>query len=103
MRMGGPAGRRETKDEGGAADRYMVTSRICFEFGDHETAEKLARAILPEAESTRSRTSSVTIYVNGASLCMEIEAISITVLRALLNSYIRWISTSFSVISLKGD
>ncbi|GEM_PF-518519 len=81
----------------------LITSKTCFEIGDRETAEKLAEALLPEVESARSKASRTAIYVDGTLLCMEIEAISIAALRALLNSYIRWISTSLSVVSLKGD
>jgi len=80
-----------------------IKSNLKIELGDPDLAEKLYRAILPEVATTKSKVSKVSIRREGGALTIEIEAVTIAGVRALLNSYIRWITTSLEVVNLKGD
>jgi len=66
-------------------------------------AEQLYRTLLPEAETTRSRGAHISLRLEGPDLVIEIKAASIAPLRALLNSYIRWVCISLDIITLKGE
>jgi tRNA threonylcarbamoyladenosine modification (KEOPS) complex Pcc1 subunit len=81
----------------------MPRSKLQIDLGDADLAEKLEEVLLPEAESTKSKGSKVSLKAEGGVLSLEIEAPTVASLRALLNSYIRWISTSLDVVCLKGD
>jgi tRNA threonylcarbamoyladenosine modification (KEOPS) complex Pcc1 subunit len=80
-----------------------IKSTIKIDLGDPDLTEKLYRAILPEVETTKSKMSKVSLHREGGVLCMETETSTIAGVRALLNSYIRWITTSLEVVNLKGD
>jgi tRNA threonylcarbamoyladenosine modification (KEOPS) complex Pcc1 subunit len=80
-----------------------IKSSLRIELDDPDLAEKLYRAILPEVATTKSKVSKVSISREGGALTIEVEAATIAGVRALLNSYIRWITTSLEVVNLKGD
>jgi len=80
-----------------------IKSTLKIELGDPDLAEKLYRTILPEVETTKSKASKASICQDGGTLYIDIEAATIAGVRALLNSYIRWITTSLEVVNLKGD
>jgi tRNA threonylcarbamoyladenosine modification (KEOPS) complex Pcc1 subunit len=80
-----------------------IKSTIKIELGDPALVEDLYRAILPEVATTRSKVSKASLSRDGGTLCIEIEAATIAGVRALLNSYIRWITTSLEVVNLEGD
>ena len=80
-----------------------IRSTLVIDFGDPSLAEKFYYILLPEVKTTKPKTAKATIALEGSSLAIKIEASTIASLRALLNSYIRWISTSLEVVNLKGD
>jgi len=80
-----------------------IRSKLMINLGEYALAEKLYRALIPEAETTKSRGAKISIKVEGEALIMEIEAVAIAPLRALLNSYIRWVCISLDIVTLKGD
>lgn len=80
-----------------------IHSVLKIHLGNPDLAEKLYKAILPEVSTTKSKVSKVSIYLEGGTLHMEIEAATVAGVRALLNSYIRWITTSLEVVNLEGD
>jgi len=80
-----------------------IHSVIKIHLGDPDLAEKLYKVIFPEIATTKSKISKVSIRLEGGTLHMEIEAATVAGVRALLNSYIRWITTSLEVVNLEGD
>lgn len=71
-------------------------------FDDEIKAARLYAALLPEVRDTKPGVAEVLMTLEGASLQLKIESCSLAAVRALLNSYIRWLSTSLEVMSL-GD
>jgi tRNA threonylcarbamoyladenosine modification (KEOPS) complex Pcc1 subunit len=80
-----------------------LRSTLLIDLSDADLAKKLVEVLAPEAASAKSKSSKVSVESKGRSLSIEIEAPTVASLRALLNSYIRWISTSLDVVCLKGD
>jgi tRNA threonylcarbamoyladenosine modification (KEOPS) complex Pcc1 subunit len=80
-----------------------IRSTLRINLEEYNLAEKLYRALLPEAETTKSRGAKIALKVEEGVLVMEIEAVAIAPLRALLNSYIRWVCISLDIVTLKGD
>lgn len=80
-----------------------IKSTLIIDVGCPDKAEKLCRALYPEFSRAGSKDSRVSVRTEGSSLVLEMEASTIASLRALLNSYIRWVSTSLDIVRLKGD
>jgi tRNA threonylcarbamoyladenosine modification (KEOPS) complex Pcc1 subunit len=80
-----------------------IYSDLKIHLNDPDLAKKLYKAILPEVSTTKSKASKVSIHLKDGTLHMEIEAATVAGVRALLNSYIRWITTSLEVVTLEGD
>lgn len=79
-----------------------VSSLLKFDFEDEGRASALFASIIPEVKHTKPGIAKVSIKKEGGSILLKIEASSVAALRALLNSYIRWLSTSLEVMEL-GD
>jgi len=79
----------------------MIHSKLTLEFESEDLAEALVRALAPEFTSEPHPKAS--IRREGNMMVIEIEAPAIASLRALLNSYIRWVSTSLDIVKLKGE
>lgn len=73
-----------------------------FDFEDEGRASALFASIIPEVKHTKPGVANVSIKKEGGFILLKIEASSVAALRALLNSYIRWLSTSLEVMEL-GD
>jgi tRNA threonylcarbamoyladenosine modification (KEOPS) complex Pcc1 subunit len=80
-----------------------ISSVLRLELDDEEIAKGLEASLTPEIMTTKPRAASISIERQGASLIFEMTSSSIAPMRALLNSYIRWITTSLEVAKLKGD
>ncbi|MGQ9759340.1 MAG: KEOPS complex subunit Pcc1 [Candidatus Methanomethylicaceae archaeon] len=74
-----------------------LTSTLIIETEDPSMAENLYRILIPEVKTTKTKSSKVSIRREGGRLYLEIEANSIASLRALLNSYLRWIGASMDI------
>jgi len=79
-----------------------ASSLLTLDFEDEGKASTIFASIIPEVKHTKPGIAKVSIAREGRILVLEIEASSVAVLRALLNSYIRWMSTSLEVMEL-GD
>jgi len=80
-----------------------ISSTLIIDVGDESLARSLSASLMPEVRTTKPRSASITVDRQGRSLVFRIDASSIAPMRALLNSYIRWIYTSLEVAKLKGD
>lgn len=79
-----------------------ASSLLKIDFEDEVRASTLFASIIPEVKHTKPGIAKVSIAKEGGSILLKIEASSVASLRALLNSYIRWLSTSLEVMEL-GD
>ncbi|MBC7120681.1 MAG: hypothetical protein H5T33_03765 [Candidatus Methanosuratus sp.] len=79
-----------------------VSSMLNIDLQDEGRARTLFAAILPEVQSTKPGVAKVLMTMEGGSIALKINASSLAALRALLNSYIRWFSTSLEIMEL-GD
>lgn len=77
--------------------------RVTIDLGDCEAARKLYGALLPEVKSNKSKAASISLEHAGTSIIISIISSTIAAGRALLNSYIRWISISLDIISMKSE
>jgi tRNA threonylcarbamoyladenosine modification (KEOPS) complex Pcc1 subunit len=80
-----------------------IRSTLILEVGFPDRADKLYRTLYPEFSRTGSKEARVSVRAEGSSLVLQMEASTIASLRALLNSYIRWVSTSLDIVTIKGD
>lgn len=80
-----------------------ISSMLTIDVGDEPLAISLSASLMPEVRTTKPRSASITIEQQGCSLVLKIDASSVAPMRALLNSYIRWIYTSLEIAKLKGD
>lgn len=81
-------------------EKFPISSTLVIEVEDEELAENLYRIILPEVKTTKSRSTKVSMRREGKSLCFHVEAKTTAGLRAILNSYLRWICSSLEVLAL---
>ncbi|MDI9644231.1 MAG: KEOPS complex subunit Pcc1 [Candidatus Verstraetearchaeota archaeon] len=79
-----------------------IAASLKINFDDETKASRIYAAILPEVRSTKPGVARVSMSLEGTSIRLEIGGSSLAAVRALLNSYIRWLSTSFEVMSLGG-
>ncbi len=70
-------------------------------FDDLETAKIILKALKPETTSSPSERASVDLNLKNEKLNIDIKATDVTSLRAAVNSYLRWITLSFNILSLK--
>lgn len=80
-----------------------ISSVLRFDLEDEAIAKGLEASLIPEVKTTKPRAASISIERQGSFLIFAIDSSSIPPMRALLNSYIRWITTSLEVAKLKGD
>lgn len=79
-----------------------ISSRLAIDIGDSSAASRVLQALLPEVKSNKSKAATVAIEVEGSRILISITASTIAATRALLNSYIRWISISLDIASIEG-
>lgn len=75
----------------------LVKAEFEMKFGSMEDAEMVLKTIEPELKTAPSRRSSVSATLDGKTICLKIEALDTHILRASLNSYLRWIILSHEV------
>lgn len=78
----------------------FLTSTLIICTGDPSIAENLYKILIPEVKSTKTKSSKISIKIEDGCIYLEIEAKTIAGLRALLNSYLRWVSTSMELFNL---
>lgn len=79
-----------------------TSSSLRIEFEEERRAATLYAALLPEVRASKPGFAEVSMVLEGSSLRLEVDGRSLAAVRALLNSYIRWLSTSLEVMDL-GD
>lgn len=76
---------------------------VSIDAGDAKSAARLCQALLPEVASNKSRAATISVENRGSRIVISITSSTIAAGRALLNSYIRWISISLDIISMKSE
>jgi KEOPS complex subunit Pcc1 len=78
-----------------------VKAEFEMEFENQWEAEVILKSLEPEIASAPSKRSSTNLKIVNNVLKMEIDAADVTILRAAINSYLRWIRLSYDVLKLK--
>ncbi|MGZ7044292.1 MAG: KEOPS complex subunit Pcc1 [Methanobacterium sp.] len=78
----------------------IIKAEFEIEFESMEDAEVILKTIEPELNTAPSNRSSVTLNLDGKTLCLNIEALDTHILRASINSYLRWIILAHEVMKL---
>jgi tRNA threonylcarbamoyladenosine modification (KEOPS) complex Pcc1 subunit len=76
---------------------------IKLEMGIPKLADTIYQALMPEVNISQKAGVKASISIDGSVLTLYVEAQSIARLRALLNSYLRWIATITNTIKDKTD
>ena len=77
-----------------------LVSNLVVDVGGSDNAERLYRAMQPEMLSNKSKAAKVALRAEGSCIILTIESSTIAATRALLNSYIRWISISLDILKV---
>jgi tRNA threonylcarbamoyladenosine modification (KEOPS) complex Pcc1 subunit len=78
--------------------RMKAEATIRLRFTSRRHMEIVRRALEPEAKRPTTARSVATLEKDGAFLVLKVEAEDTVALRAALNSYLRWISSTTSII-----
>jgi len=82
---------------GDCEDRMKFSLTIVVHL-DVDRAEILYHAILPEIRDIPSRRVSADLHVEGSKLILSISAVDLVALRAALNSFLRFISSTLQTL-----
>jgi len=77
-----------------------VSAVLRLRLRDACTAEAVRAALLPEVLSYRSAHTEVSLNLDYDCLLVEVRSDKVSSLRALLNSYLRWISCAEETLSI---
>jgi KEOPS complex subunit Pcc1 len=80
----------------------QANSLIEIEFASSREAEAILSALLPEVKDSKTRRSEMEVETKGKVLILKISAKDTTALRAITNSYLRWIATIKEINRLVG-
>jgi tRNA threonylcarbamoyladenosine modification (KEOPS) complex Pcc1 subunit len=79
---------------------FPIKSKLIINIDDPILADNIYRILIPEVKTTKSSKMSI-VKNNDNNVILYIEAKTIPGLRAILNSYLRWINSCLEVFSLK--
>ncbi|MCQ5336807.1 MAG: hypothetical protein NO475_01245 [Candidatus Methanomethylicia archaeon] len=79
---------------------FPIKSKLIINIDDPILADNIYRILIPEVKTTKSSKISI-VKNNDNNVILYIEAKTIPGLRAILNSYLRWINSCLEVFSLK--
>jgi tRNA threonylcarbamoyladenosine modification (KEOPS) complex Pcc1 subunit len=79
---------------------FPIKSKLIINIDDPILADNIYRILIPEVKTTKSSKISI-VKNNDNNVILYIEAKTIPGLRAILNSYLRWINSCLDVFSLK--
>jgi tRNA threonylcarbamoyladenosine modification (KEOPS) complex Pcc1 subunit len=80
----------------------QANSLIEIEFASPREAEAILSALLPEVKGSKTSRSEMEVEIKGKVLILKISAKDTTALRAIANSYLRWIATTKEINGLVG-
>lgn len=83
-------------------EKFPISSVFTIETEDEGLTNILYRILLPEVKTTRSKSTRVSLRREGKSLHLCVEAKTMAGLRAILNSYLRWVASSLEILELRG-
>lgn len=81
-------------------EKFSISSILVIETENEELTNTLYRILLPEVKTTKSKSTKVSIKRKDKNLYLYVEAKTTAGLRAILNSYLRWINSSLEVLKL---
>ncbi len=77
-----------------------ATASIRLNFNDEKQIRTILGALTPEANAPPTRRAVIKLNQDGLSLVVSVEAEDTVALRATLNAYLRWISSTVSIMDL---
>jgi len=80
-----------------------VSASLRLRFRDLNTAEAVRTAVLPEILGYKSNRTEVSLDLENECLILEIRSDGVSSLRALFNSYLRWILCAEETIGIIAD
>ena len=81
---------------GGKSTKARAVYVVCFS-GERD-AEAVFRSVQPEALSTPTKRARVRVFREGAVIRIEVEALDLVALRALTNSFLRFLACSYNTL-----
>ncbi len=79
---------------------FPIKSKLIINIDDPIVANNIYKILIPEVKTTKSSKISI-IKINDNSIHLYIETKTIPSLRAILNSYLRWINSCLEIFSWK--
>ena len=73
---------------------------VHLRFSSQKQIAALLEALAPEASSPMTRRAKVVLRKEGAFLLLRVEAEDTVALRATLNAYLRWVSSTMNVLEV---
>jgi len=80
----------------------LASSLIEIEFASSSETEAVLSALLPEVKGSKTGRSEIEVEIKGKVLILKVIARDTTALRAICNSYLRWIGTIIEISRLVG-
>jgi len=71
---------------------------VRLKFSSEKHLKILSEALMPETKKPTTMRSKTSLEKNGKSLILSVEARDTVALRAALNSYLRWVNSTISVL-----
>lgn len=81
-------------------EKLPISSILIIETENEELINNLYKILLPEVKTTKSKSTRVSLRREANNLYLCIEAKTTAGLRAILNSYLRWINSSLEILEL---
>lgn len=81
----------------------QANSLIEIEFASPREAAAVLSALLPEVKDSKTRRSETKVETKGKVLILKVSAKDTTALRAVINSYLRWVATIREINKLVGE
>lgn len=82
---------------------YPISCELIFTYEDPYEAEISFRSLNPEIKMAKSVRSNIQLAREGNILKIHVKAKDLTVLRSMINTYIRWVSVIEKTKRIGGD
>ncbi|MCS7098060.1 MAG: KEOPS complex subunit Pcc1 [Candidatus Methanomethyliaceae archaeon] len=79
-------------------EKFPISSTLVIETTSEKIADSLYKVLVPEVRTTKSKSTRISIRREGQNLYLYIRAKTMPGLRAILNSYLRWINSSLEIL-----
>ena len=86
------------------SERHIdAKATLSLEMATEEMAQTILNALSPEIDSAPSDRAKVSLSISETTLNISIQAQDLTALRAAMNSYLAWVSSSMKTLEFIGQ